>query len=253
MFKLITLATLLIGAVNCYQETAYSNYQDAFSNYQDYFQEPIKPQNGLAIARQALGGLSSGGAALIGVAAAGTAAAVGTVQNANTNANLDASNRRIDSANTKADSANTKAAATCTALSALVGIAAPTVKHHGYTASSTCTSTTAAAPCPTSTVRSSSGEYSSCATSTPSAGTSDCVASNLLDNYVLQGAVGSATATVAATGGLASYSAKVAGTTFTTTALTINDFNIFRKLVAEGLNTLDKKIESILAITAPSC
>ena len=134
-----------------------------------------------------------------------------------------------------------------------MGIAAPTVKHHGYTASSTCTSTTAAAPCPTSTVRSSSGEYSSCATSTPSAGTSGCVASNLLDNYVLQGAVGSGTATVPATGGLASYGAKVAGTTFTTTALTINDFNIFRKLVAEGLNTLDKKIESILAITAPSC
>ena len=67
MFKLITLATLLIGTVNCYQETAFSNYQDAFSNYQEYFQEPIKPQNGLAIARQALGGLSSGGAALIGV------------------------------------------------------------------------------------------------------------------------------------------------------------------------------------------
>ena len=42
-------------------------------------------------------------------AAAGTAAAVGTVQNANTNANLDASNRRIDSADTKAK-------ATCTAV-----------------------------------------------------------------------------------------------------------------------------------------
>ena len=62
MFKLITLATILIGAVNCYQEIAYSNYQD-------YFQEAtsVKPQNGLAIARQALDGLSSGGAALIGV------------------------------------------------------------------------------------------------------------------------------------------------------------------------------------------
>ena len=68
MFKLITLATILIGAVNCYQETAFSNYQDAFSNYQDYFQEPVKPQpSGLDIARQAFDGLSSGGAALIGV------------------------------------------------------------------------------------------------------------------------------------------------------------------------------------------
>ena len=61
MFKLITLATILIGAVNCYQEIAYSNYQD-------YFQEPVKPQpSGLDIARQAFDGLSSGGAALIGV------------------------------------------------------------------------------------------------------------------------------------------------------------------------------------------
>ena len=61
MFKLITLATILIGAVNCYQDIAYSNYQD-------YFKEPVKPEpSGLAIARQALDGLSSGGAALIGV------------------------------------------------------------------------------------------------------------------------------------------------------------------------------------------
>ena len=135
-----------------------------------------------------------------------------------------------------------------------MGITAPTVKHHGYTFKTTCTSATAAAPCPTATAPSSSGAYSTCATSTPSAGTSDCVATNLLDNYVLQTAIGSAIATIPATGGLAAYSATYLGkSSIYHTALSINDFNIFRKLVAEAINTLDKKIEQILAVTAPSC
>jgi len=238
MFKLITLATLLIGTVNCYQETAFSNYQDAFSNYQEYFQEPIKPQNGLAIARQALGGLSSGGAALIGVAAAGTAAAVGTVQNANTNANLDASNRRIDSADTKAK-------ATCTSMTTLLGIADPTM---GSTSGNT-------------------GVSGSSSTAVRSSTTTSEVARHLdtlgSDSYaltkVLYGTGATATSAISAAKGLAQITTSMltqldkTTATIDNTALSIADFNTFRKNVAAAIRTLDDKIREILAVTPPTC
>jgi len=237
MFKLITLATLLIGAVNCYQETAYSNYQDAFSNYQDYFQEPIKPQNGLAIARQALGGLSSGGAALIGVAAAGTAAAVGTVQNANTNANLDASNRRIDSA-------NTKAAATCTKVNSILALAYPTADWTD--SSSAFTNANAKVPL-------------SCSSTNPAsrfiAPDQTCLAST--STYSLEHAVSftSASGSIPASNGLAAIPRSVIAqsSTLTTSALSVQDFNSFRLRVAAAINELDDKIRDLLAISSLTC
>ena len=56
MFKQIILATIVLGAVNCYQT------QDAYP----YYQEPVKHHKN-SLARQALDGLLSGGAAAIGL------------------------------------------------------------------------------------------------------------------------------------------------------------------------------------------
>ena len=56
LFKKIALASILLGAVTCYQT------EDAYP----YYQEPVKHHKN-SLARQALDGLSSGGAALIGV------------------------------------------------------------------------------------------------------------------------------------------------------------------------------------------
>jgi len=127
-----------------------------------------------------------------------------------------------------------------------VGIADPTVSYLACTASS-CS--------PPTTARSSTGSYTSCSTSTPSSGTADCVATNLLDTYYLQGAIGSAaSATVSKSDGLAAITTEALGkTTHKNIALTVHDFNLFRKKVAEAINTLDKKMESILAISAPTC
>ena len=58
LIKNITLATVLLGVVNCYQT------QDTYS----YYQEPVKHQKN-SLARQTIDGLTSGGgAALIGLA-----------------------------------------------------------------------------------------------------------------------------------------------------------------------------------------
>ena len=56
LLKQITLTTILLGAVNCYQT------EDAYP----YYQEPLKHHKN-SLARQALDGLSSGGAAAIGL------------------------------------------------------------------------------------------------------------------------------------------------------------------------------------------
>ena len=127
-----------------------------------------------------------------------------------------------------------------------MGIADPTVSYLACTASS-CS--------PPDAARSSTGIYTSCSTSTPSSGTADCVATNLLDTYYLQGAIGSAASTsISAADGLAAVTTVALGkANHKDIALTVNDFNLFRKKVAEMINTLDKKIESILAITAPTC
>jgi len=53
--------------------------------------------------------------------------------------------------------------------------------------------------------------------------------------------------------GLSYPNGVVMGNTIKLTALSLHDFNLFRKLVAEAINTLDKKIEDILKVTAPSC
>ena len=77
------------------------------------------------------------------------------------------------------------------------------------------------------------------------------------DQFADEGTVFVAAAAAAITGNtdgltLPAKGEKLAQTT-TSTALSLHDFNLFRKIVAEAINTLDKKIESILAITAPSC
>ena len=127
-----------------------------------------------------------------------------------------------------------------------MGIADPTVSYLACTASSCSPKTTA---------RSSTGIYTSCSTSTPSSGTADCVATNLLDTYYLQGAIGNAaSATVAAADGLGAITTVALDkTNHKNVALTVHDFNLFRKKVAEAINTLDKKIEDILKVTAPTC
>ena len=56
LLKQITLTTILLGAVNCYQT------EDVYP----YYQEPVKHHKN-SLARQALEGLSSGGAAAIGL------------------------------------------------------------------------------------------------------------------------------------------------------------------------------------------
>ena len=136
-------------------------------------------------------------------------------------------------------------------LSSLVGIADPTVSYLACTASS-CS--------PPDAARSSTGIYTSCSTSTPSSGTADCVATNLLNTYYLSGAIGSAASTsIPATNGIGAVTTVALGKTSSGSsihkdvALTVHDFNLFRKKVAEAINTLDKKIESILAISAPTC
>ena len=127
-----------------------------------------------------------------------------------------------------------------------MGITDPTVSYLACTASSCSPKTTA---------RSSTGIYTSCSTSTPSSGTADCVATNLLDTYYLNTAIASAASTsISASEGLAAITTVALGkTTHKNIALTVHDFNLFRKKVAEAINTLDKKIESILAISAPTC
>ena len=142
-----------------------------------------------------------------------------------------------------------------------MGITEPTVTHHGFVGGATptdCTSGKNAALCPKSTARLSTGIYTSCThtssgTTAPTSGSSDCVVTNLLDNYQVTHGVSKTATTIKAGDGLSAIKTAVIGDTHTTAALSIHDFNLFRKLVAEAINTLDKKIESILAITAPSC
>ena len=132
-----------------------------------------------------------------------------------------------------------------------MGIADPTVSYLACSSSS-CS--------PPTTARSSTGIYTSCSTSTPSSGTADCVATNLLDDYYLSGVIGSAASTsIAKHDGIQAVTTVALGKTnsgtsiFKDVALTVYDFNLFRKKVAEAINTLDKKIESILHISAPTC
>lgn len=197
---------------------------------------------------------------LVGVVGAGmnavyTATATAAVANTVTSANkrIDGSNKRIDASNKRISTVETRSSSTCSKLSALVGITAPTVSYLACTASSCA---------PPATARSSSGIYNTCATTTPSKGTSDCVATNLLDSYILAHGLttSSSTGTIPAStstglGAIAVKALTSSGTSFSMdkTALSLTDFNNFRKKVAEAINTLDKKIEDILKITAPSC
>ena len=65
---------------------------------------------------------------------------------------------------------------------------------------------------------------------------------------------------IAAADGLAAISASVltqldanVATTITNTALSVHDFNVFRKRVAAAVRTLDDKIREILEVSSPSC
>ena len=76
--------------------------------------------------------------------------------------------------------------------------------------------------------------------------------------HVLYGT--SATATeIPAASGLATITTSILGqldtspTTITNTALSVHDFNIFRKRVAAAVRTLDDKIREMLAVSKPTC
>ena len=76
--------------------------------------------------------------------------------------------------------------------------------------------------------------------------------------HVLYGQGATATAITAASG-LAAISTSILGqldtspTTIKNTALSVYDFNIFRKRVAAAVRTLDDKIREILEVSSPSC
>ena len=76
--------------------------------------------------------------------------------------------------------------------------------------------------------------------------------------HVLYGTGATATAITGASG-LAAISTSILGqldtspTTITNTALSVHDFNIFRKRVAAAVRTLDDKIREILEVSSPSC
>ena len=78
--------------------------------------------------------------------------------------------------------------------------------------------------------------------------------------HVLYGTGATETA-ISAGSGLAAISTSILGqldgssvkTTIDNTALSIADFNIFRKNVAAAVRTLDDKIREMLAVTSPTC
>ena len=76
--------------------------------------------------------------------------------------------------------------------------------------------------------------------------------------HVLYGNGATATA-ISAASGLAAISTSILGqldtsaTTITNTALSVYDFNVFRKRVAAAVRTLDDKIREILAVSSPTC
>ena len=76
--------------------------------------------------------------------------------------------------------------------------------------------------------------------------------------YVLYGNGATETA-ISAADGLKAISASEttqlddSKTTITNTALSVYDFNIFRKRVAAAVRTLDDKIREILEVSSPSC
>jgi len=181
---------------------------------------------------------------MVGAGGAALNAVYTTVATAGVAKTVVAANGRIDASNKRISKVETRSSNTCSKLKTLVGIAAPTVSNLACTTSCS----------PPSTARSSTGIFSSCSTTAPSKGTADCVATNLLDTYYVQGVGTTGGKTVKAEGGLAEHkTVKIAETKNSDTALSVNDFNIFRKKVAEAINTLDKKMEQILGVTAPTC
>ena len=99
--------------------------------------------------------------------------------------------------------------------------------------------------------------FSSCAA--PGAvGNTDCVAGDLLDNYVIVSPIRSGAVTQAdftAIGIMVTTTAGTnnVGTDIDDTGLSIADFNNFRKRVAVAIDALDRKIEDILRVTNPTC
>ena len=93
----------------------------------------------------------------------------------------------------------------------------------------------------------------------------DCVASALLDNYNIQllviNAAGNTLTGFAAAGltvGPGTFQSIADGTVAAavdsaTAALSVQDFNVFRKRVAMAIDTLDDKITEILNIPRPGC
>ena len=82
------------------------------------------------------------------------------------------------------------------------------------------------------------------------------------DAYVLTKVIhgtGSTATAISAASGLAAIATSAmdklddAATTIDNTALSITDFNTFRKNVAAAIRTLDDKIREILAVTDPTC
>ena len=104
--------------------------------------------------------------------------------------------------------------------------------------------------------------FSSCAT-TRTANARDCVAGDLLDNYDLIKTVNAAAAGGLTANQVAAFTAiglnlldttqNNLGTAIDDTALSIADFNNFRKRVAVAIDELDRKFEDILQVTNPTC
>jgi len=151
-----------------------------------------------------------------------------------TNGRVDASNKRISKVETRSSN-------TCSTLTSLLNIAAPTVTY----------STSAPA-----TVRA-AGDFTSCIKTPTSGSTADCVATDLLDSYTLAAVVAGTASTSPSYSitGLTISAAKTASTATdgTDSSLSIADFNTFRKRVAQAINTLDKKFEALLAVSKPTC
>ena len=90
-------------------------------------------------------------------------------------------------------------------------------------------------------------------------GSNDCVAGNLLDNYQIINPITGGTAIADNSAfnpiglNLANLAVNQAGNGITNTALSLADFNNFRKRVAVALDALDRKFEEMVRVANPNC
>ena len=100
------------------------------------------------------------------------------------------------------------------------------------------------------------GDFTTCEGNPADGTTPDCVVTNLLDSYTIQSAVnGDNQANYAVAGINVNGNGVRIGNTAdgSDSALSLLDFNIFRKRVAVALNKLDEKFEALLKVALPNC